>query len=244
MNPARLLIIIVFGYSFLGCRHQPAQDQSIMRICDEKNRLLLREYLRQPKYYQDQDFIEEFLDAISRNDSNATNRLEKKILEVKQAIEMDSLWRFFTEESDFEQNEYPTEVEQYRLTIFTDPLDLIEIYRIEKEKTSSKLFYKKIRLVCEPPIISGKALEKSCFKIIHSVKHLVSESEAAAIKAIIHETAFWDLPRLYYDKSYFDGPFWKLEILKDGHYRQMRSYCPGKYDPVYLIGSQMIALTK
>lgn len=64
MNPARLLIIIVFGYSFLGCRHQPAQDQSIMRICDEKTRLLLREYLRQPKYYQDQDFIEELLYAI------------------------------------------------------------------------------------------------------------------------------------------------------------------------------------
>lgn len=243
MNPCKLFIVMIVGSSFLGCRHQTPQQQPA-GICAKETRQLLHEYLSQPEYYQDQDFIEEFLNALALNDLTATDQLEKKNREIKYAIEMDSLWRLFTEEDDFEQNGDSTKAERYRLIIFTDLLNLIEIYRIEKEKASSKLFHKKIRLVCQPPILSGKALEKSCFKIIHSVKQVISQSEEAEIKAIIQETGFWQLPSLRYHRGCFDGSSWELEILKDGKYKKMSSYCPAKYDPVYLIGSLMIAQTK
>lgn len=243
MNPCKFFIIVMVGFSFLGCHHQTTQQQPA-GVCNKETRQLLSEYLRQPEYYQDQDFIEEFLNALALNDSTATNQLEKKNREIKYAIEMDSLWRLFTEEDDFEQNKDSKTAELYRLTVFTEVLGLIEIYRIEKKQLAAEVIYKKFNLVCLSPYVSGKPLEKSCFEIVHSVKHLMNELEEAKIKAIIHDTGFWNLPSLRFHRACFDGSSWRLEILKDGRYRKVSSFCPRKYDPVYLIGSQMIALTK
>ena len=91
MNPCKFFIIVMVGFSFLGCQHQTAQEQPTAGICDKETRQLLSEYLSQPEYYQDQDFIEEFLGALALNDSTATDQLEKKNRDIKYAIEMDSL---------------------------------------------------------------------------------------------------------------------------------------------------------
>ncbi|MDZ4681008.1 MAG: hypothetical protein SH848_12150 [Saprospiraceae bacterium] len=58
MNPFRLSIIVMVVSSFLGCQHQTTQEQPTVGIWDEETRQFLREYLSQPEYYQDQDFIE------------------------------------------------------------------------------------------------------------------------------------------------------------------------------------------
>jgi len=237
-------IMLIIGYCLLGCRKNRVQENPSIGICDVTTRQLLREYLSQPEYYQDQDFIEEFLDALILNDSTAKYQLEKKNREIKYDIEMDSLWRLFTEEDDFSKNEDSAKTEQYRLTIFTDIFNLIEIYRIEKKTPIAKLFYKKIRLVCQSPVVSGKAVEKSCFEVVSTFNRPVNKKEEAGIAEMINETAFWDLTTLDLHRGCFDGSSWKLEILKDGQYKQMSSYCPAKYDPVYLIGNQIMALTK
>jgi len=239
-----LAIMLIIGYCLSGCQQNRVQENPSNDICDVTTQQLLREYLNQPEYYQDQDFIEEFLNALALNDSIATDQLEKKNRDIKYAIEMDSLWRLFTEEADFEQNKDLKTAEQYRLTVFTDILGLIEIYRIEKKAPIAELFYKKIRLVCQSPTVSGKALEKSCFEVVDTFNRPLNKKEEAGIAKMINETSFWYLTTLHYYRGCFDGSSWKLEILKDGRFRQMRSYCPAEYDPVYLIGSKMIALTK
>ncbi|MFM9950753.1 MAG: hypothetical protein ACKV1O_22640 [Saprospiraceae bacterium] len=244
MTVNSLAIMLIIGYCLSGCQQNRVQENPSPGICDVTTQQLLREYLKQPEYYQDQDFIKEFLNALALNASTATNQLEKKNREIKYAIEMDSLWRLFTEEDDFEQNEDSTKAEQYRLTIFTDILGLIEIYRIEKKAPIAELSYKKIRLVCQSPTVSGKALEKSCFEVVGTFNRPVDKKEEAGIAEMINKTAFWYLTTLDYHRGCFDGSSWKLEILKDGQYKTMRSYCLAEYDPVYLIGSQMIALTK
>ncbi len=229
---------------FLSACQTEIEQQSSSGLCDEKLRQGLATYLSQPPHQRDQEFTEEILTALSQNDSTIIERLEKEIQAIKEGHQMDSLWRLFTEEPDFKPDRTNNEIKRYRLTTFKHLEELLEIYRVEQTGATATLVYKKIRLVCDPPIISGKELEKSCFQVLGSSEQLINTQEIAELENQLSKTRFWEMSGLRYHSACFDGESWDFEALQNGRYRRIDRNCPNYYDVVYLIGKQMIAMVK
>lgn len=237
----RAKLLFVLWLLLSGCQNTADAPQNAM-LYDEKVRQKLETYLTELRKYRDLNFQEEILMGLSKQDTTLVKNLEQRLATIKESRQMDSLWLSFSKEPNFQHQKAPKNANRYRLILFTELSRLIEIYRIEKTETSPELVYKKIRLVCESPIISGKPLEKSCFQLMASFRKTIPIEKMISVEKMVYETEFWELPALNYSRSCMDGPSWKLEIVEDDRYRQMNSYCPGMYNPVYLIGKEIQGL--
>lgn len=237
-------ITLLFSVLYLiSCSSQEPSKGNPSINKNLQNKLQL--YLNFLSQYQEERNIISILDDIAQGDTNIIKHLEREIQLIKDNIEMDSIFRVFTEEPAFNKKTLAEVQESYRLTIFNHLANTIEIVRINQFNKNYNIIYKKYRINnCQPPIISGKPLEKTCFELIKKQEKVLKEREWKESQKFVRETDFWFIPLTHFSKNCFDGSNWTLEGWRHREYKVIDSRCPGDYNPIKILGESLLNLSK
>ena len=127
---------------------------------------------------------------------------------------------------------------------------LIELKR--NGKVVNQLTYKlKFNHNCNTPFIGfkdGEDFSTDCYEIVDSYRESISMKNWDSIKNLISDTDFVNISYIERGKSICDGRNYLIQYAYPFHWRTeiitLEKSCPGEKSAVYLIGEELIKLTK